>query len=211
MTAAVAAAVGATLGMTALLSATVLRGQSSAFALELPSYRVPQVGRVLVRSALDRTLFVLGRAAAVAAPAGMVLWILANCRAGDGTLLSCLARALDPMGTFLGLDGVLLLAFVLGLPANEIVLPIALMAYLSQSSLQGLGDPAALKAVLLANGWCTRKAVCTVIFTLFHWPCSTTLLTVYKETNSRRWTALAAILPTALGAILCALVAAMWG
>ena len=105
----------------------------------------------------------------------------------------------------------LLLAFVLGLPANEIVLPIALMAYLSQSSLQGLGDPAALKSVLLANGWCTRTAVCTVIFTLFHWPCSTTLLTVYKETNSRRWTALAAILPTALGAILCALVAAMWG
>ena len=211
MTAAVAAAVGATLGVTALLSATVLRGQSSAFALELPSYRVPQVGRVLVRSALDRTLFVLGRAAAVAAPAGMVLWILANCRAGDGTLLSCLARALDPMGTFLGLDGVLLLAFLLGLPANEIVLPIALMAYLSQSSLQGLGDPAALKTVLLANGWCTRTAVCMVIFTLFHWPCSTTLLTVYKETNSRRWTALAAILPTALGAILCALVTAMWG
>ena len=211
MTAAVAAAVGATLGVTALLSATVLRGQSSAFALELPSYRVPQVGKVLVRSALDRTLFVLGRAAAVAAPAGMVLWILANCRAGDGTLLTCLARALDPMGTFLGLDGVLLLAFLLGLPANEIVLPIALMAYLSQSSLQGLGDPAALKSVLLANGWCTRTAVCMVIFTLFHWPCSTTLLTVYKETNSRRWTALAAILPTALGAILCALVAAMWG
>ena len=211
MTAAVAAAVGATLGVTALLSATVLRGQSSAFALELPSYRVPQVGKVLVRSALDRTLFVLGRAAAVAAPAGMVLWILANSRTGSGTLLTCLARALEPMGTFLGLDGVLLLAFLLGLPANEIVLPIALMAYLSQSSLQGLGDPAALKAVLLANGWCTRKAVCMVIFTLFHWPCSTTLLTVYKETNSRRWTALAAILPTALGAILCALVAAMWG
>ena len=211
MTAAVAAAVGATLGVTALLSATVLRGQSSAFALELPSYRVPQVGKVLVRSALDRTLFVLGRAAAVAAPAGMVLWILANCQAGDGTLLTCLARALDPMGTFLGLDGVLLLAFLLGLPANEIVLPIALMAYLSQSSLQGLGDPAALKTVLLANGWCTRTAVCMVIFTLFHWPCSTTLLTVYKETNSRRWTALAAILPTALGTILCALVAAMWG
>ena len=211
MTAAVAAAVGATLGVTALLSATVLRGQSSAFALELPSYRVPQVGKVLVRSALDRTLFVLGRAAAVAAPAGMVLWILANCRTGNGTLLSYLARALDPMGTFLGLDGVLLLAFLLGLPANEIVLPIALMAYLSQSSLQGLGDPAALKAVLLANGWCTRTAVCMVIFTLFHWPCSTTLLTVYKETNSRRWTALAAILPTALGAILCALVAAIWG
>ena len=140
MTAAVAAAVGATLGVTALLSATVLRGQSSAFALELPSYRVPQVGKVLVRSALDRTLFVLGRAAAVAAPAGMVLWILANCRTGGGTLLTCLARALEPMGTFLGLDGVLLLAFLLGLPANEIVLPIALMAYLSQSSLQGLGE-----------------------------------------------------------------------
>ena len=211
MTAVVAAAVGATLAVTALLSATLLRGQNSAFALELPSYRVPQVGKVLVRSVLDRTLFVLGRAAAVAAPAGMVLWLLANCRTGAGTLLSCLARALDPIGACLGLDGVLLLAFVLGLPANEIVLPIALMAYLSRSSLQDLGDLAALKTVLLANGWCLRKAVCMVIFTLFHWPCSTTLLTVYKETNSRRWTALAAVLPTALGAMLCALVTAVWG
>ena len=211
MTAVVTLAVGATFAMTAFLSATVLRGQPSAFALELPSYRAPQVGKVLVRSVLDRTLFVLGRAAAVAAPAGMILWLLANCPAGEGTLLTFLARALDPVGTWLGLDGVLLLAFLLGLPANEIVLPIALMAYLSQSSLQGLGDLAALKAVLLANGWGIRKAACMLLFTLFHWPCSTTLLTVYKETHSRRWTALAAVLPTALGALLCRVVTVVLG
>ena len=211
MTAVVALAVGATLAMTALLSATALRGQPSAFALELPSYRAPQVGKVLVRSVLDRTLFVLGRAAAVAAPAGMVTWLLANCPAGRGTLLSFLAQVLDPIGSWFGLDGVLLMAFLLGLPANEIVLPIALMAYLSQSSLQGLGDLAALKGVLLANGWCLRKAACMLLFTLFHWPCSTTLLTIYKETNSRRWTALAAVLPTALGVILCRLVTLVWG
>ncbi len=206
MTVVVALAVGATLVMTALLSGTLLRGKPSAFALELPSYRMPQVGKVLVRSVLDRTLFVLGRAAAVAAPAGMLLWLLANCPAGGGTLLSWLAGQLDPIGAWLGLDGVLLLAFLLGLPANEIVLPIALMAYLSQSSLQGLGDLAALKAVLLANGWGARKAACMLLFTLFHWPCSTTLLTIYKETHSRRWTALAALLPTALGALLCRVV-----
>ena len=203
MTAVVALAVGATFAMTALLSGTLLRGKPSAFALELPSYRMPQVGKVLVRSVLDRTLFVLGRAAAVAAPAGMLLWLLANCPAGEGTLLAWLAGQLDPIGTWLGLDGVLLLAFLLGLPANEIVLPIALMAYLSQSSLQSLGDLSALKAVLLANGWGLRKATCMLLFTLFHWPCSTTLLTIYKETRSRRWTALAALLPTVLGAVLC--------
>ena len=211
MTAVVTLAVGATFAMTALLSATVLRGQPSAFALELPSYRAPQVGKVLVRSVLDRTLFVLGRAAAVAAPAGMVTWLLANCPVEGGTLLSFLAEVLDPIGTWFGLDGVLLLAFLLGLPANEIVLPIALMAYLSQSSLQGLGDLAALKAILLINGWGTRKAACMLLFTLFHWPCSTTLLTVYKETNSRRWTALAALLPTALGAVLCRMVTVILG
>ena len=211
MTAVVALAVGATFAMTALLSGTLLRGKPSAFALELPSYRMPQVGKVLVRSVLDRTLFVLGRAAAVAAPAGMLLWLLANCPAGEGTLLSYLARALDPIGTWLGLDGVLLLAFLLGLPANEIVLPIALMAYLSQGSLQGLGDLAALKAVLLANGWDLRKALCMLLFTLFHWPCSTTLLTIYKETRSRRWTALAALLPTALGVLLCRVVTVVLG
>ena len=211
MTAVVALAVGATFAMTALLSGTLLRGKPSAFALELPSYRMPQVGKVLVRSMLDRTLFVLGRAAAVAAPAGMLLWLLANCPAGEGTLLSFLATALDPLGTWLGLDGVLLLSFLLGLPANEIVLPIALMAYLSQGSLQGLGDQAALKAVLLANGWGLRKAACMLLFTLFHWPCSTTLLTIYKETRSRRWTVLAAVLPTALGVLLCRVVTVVFG
>ena len=203
MTLLILLAVGMTLGATALLSATALRGQPSAFALELPPYRKPQVGKILVRSVLDRTLFVLGRAAAVAAPAGILLWVLANTSLGEGTLLSALAALLDPIGSFLGLDGVLLLAFLLGLPANEIVLPIALMAYLSQGSLQDPGDLSQLKGILLANGWNLRKALCMIAFTLFHWPCSTTLLTVYKETHSPRWTALALLLPTAIGAVLC--------
>ena len=203
MTLLILLAVGVTLGATALLSATVLRGQPSSFALELPPYRKPQVGKILIRSVLDRTLFVLGRAVAVAAPAGVLLWVLANTAWGGGTLLSALASLLDPIGTFLGLDGVLLLAFLLGLPANEIVLPIALMAYLSQGSLQDAGELSHLKEVLLANGWNLRKALCMIAFTLFHWPCSTTLLTVFKETRSRRWTALAILLPTVIGVALC--------
>ena len=203
MTALILLTVAMTFGATALLSATALRGRPSAFALELPPYRKPQVGKILVRSVLDRTFFVLGRAAAVAAPAGILLWVLANTPLGEGTLLSALAALLDPIGSFLGLDGVLLLAFLLGLPANEIVLPIALMAYLSQGSLQEAGELAQVKAVLLANGWNLRKALCMIAFTLFHWPCSTTLLTIYKETRSLRWTALALLLPTAIGAALC--------
>ena len=211
MTLVILLAVLVTLAATALLSATVLKGQPSAFALELPPYRKPQIGKILVRSVLDRTLFVLGRAAAVAAPAGMVLWALANITCGGQTLLSILAGLLNPVGTFLGMDGVLLLAFLLGLPANEIVLPIALMAYLSQGSLSGTENLTALKGTLLANGFGLRKAMCMLLFTLFHWPCSTTLLTIYKETHSRRWTILAFLLPTAIGAVLCRVLTVVMG
>lgn len=204
LTAALMLCVGLTFGATWLLSVTVLRGKPSAFALELPPYRAPQVGQVLVRSVFDRTLFVLGRAAAVAAPAGMVLWVLANAHPGGVSLLTRCAAALDPLGHIMGMDGVLLLAFVLGFPANEIVLPIAVMGYLAQGSLSDALGLAQMHALLTANGWTWTTAVSAVLFFLLHWPCSTTLWTIRRETGSAKWTLLAALLPTALGMALCA-------
>lgn len=204
LTAALVLCVGLTFGATWLLSATVLRGKPSAFALELPPYRAPQVGQVLVRSVFDRTLFVLGRAAAVAAPAGMVLWALANVHLGGVSLLTRCAAALDPLGHIMGMDGVLLLAFVLGFPANEIVLPIAVMGYLAQGSLSDALGLAQMHALLTANSWTWTTAVSAVLFFLLHWPCSTTLWTIRRETGSAKWTLLAALLPTALGMALCA-------
>lgn len=203
LTAALVLCVGLTFGATWLLSVTVLRGKPSAFALELPPYRAPQVGQVLVRSVFDRTLFVLGRAAAVAAPAGMALWALANVHSGGVSLLTRCAAALDPLGRVMGMDGVLLLAFVLGFPANEIVLPIAVMGYLAQGSLGDVPGLAQMHALLTANGWTWTTAVSAVLFFLLHWPCSTTLWTIRRETGSAKWTLLAALLPTALGMALC--------
>ena len=203
LTALILVGVGATFAVTKLLSATLLKGVPSSFTLELPPYRRPQLGKTIFRSVFDRTLFVLGRAAAVAAPAGLGLWVLANVQVGGVTLLAHLAGFLDPLGRAMGMDGVILAAFLLGLPANEIVLPIILMAYLSQGSLTQLGELSQLRTLLLANGWSWHTAVCVALFTLFHWPCSTTLLTVKKETGSWKWTALAALLPTALGAAAC--------
>lgn len=203
--------VGATLLLTRLLSATLLSGVPSFFTLELPPYRKPRVGQVLVRSVLDRTLFVLGRAAAVAAPAGLLLWVTANVTVGGESLLAHGAAFLDPLGRLMGLDGVMLLAFILGFPANEIVLPIALMAYTSGGVLTDISDPTAIGAILVANGWTWRTAVSAILFSLMHWPCSTTLLTVKKETGSLGYTVLAAALPTALGALCCILFTALAG
>ncbi len=199
--------VGMTFLASRALSGTVLRGVPSAFTLELPPYRVPQIGKVLVRSVLDRTLFVLGRAAAVAAPAGALLWCMANLTWGGQTLLASCAAALEPLARFFGLDGVILLAFILGFPANEIVVPIIIMAYLSQGKLIEMNDLSLLRALLLQNGWTWSTAVCTMLFSLMHWPCSTTCLTVYRETKSLKWTAAAILLPTAAGLTACALVA----
>ncbi len=192
---------------TALLSATVLRGESGPFVLELPPFRRPQFGQVLLRSLLDRTLFVLGRAALVAAPAGMLLWLLANLAPGGLSLLSRCAAALDPLGRFFGMDGAILLAFLLGLPANETVLPILLMVYTAEGTLREVGDPALFHALLLQHGWTSVTVLCVLIFCVLHWPCSTTLLTIKKETGRWRWVLLAAALPTALGLALCALIA----
>ena len=193
-----------------LLSHTVLKGVPSFFTLELPPYRRPQAGKVLVRSLLDRTLFVLGRAVTAAAPAGLLIWLLANIAIGGTSLLSLLAGFLDPAGRLLGLDGVILMAFLLGFPANEIVLPIILMAYLETGTLVSMEDSASLYNLLTAHGWTVKTAVCMAVFSLFHWPCATTCLTIKKETGSLKWTAVSILLPAAAGCILCMMICAGW-
>lgn len=207
LTAVILLGVGMTLFASRLLSKTLLRGVPSSFTLELPPYRRPQIGKVIVRSVFDRTLFVLGRAAAVAAPAGALLWLLANVTVGDASLLAHIAAFLDPLGRLLGMDGVILTAFILGFPANEIVIPIAVMAYTMGGTLTDVGDLAAIREILTANGWTPLTAVCTILFSLMHWPCSTTVMTIRKETGSLRHTLAAVLLPTLVGAAVCFLVA----
>jgi len=197
---------GMTFLVSYLLSRSVLRGIPSALTLELPPYRLPQVGKVLVRSVLDRTLFVLGRAAAVAAPAGLVIWTLANTQINGLSLLAHISALLDPFARLFGLDGAILLAFLLGIPANEIVLPILIMVYTAGGQLVGYDSPDSLRLLLTANGWTWVTAACTMLFSLFHWPCATTLLTIRRETGSLRWTAAAFCLPTVCGLGLCFLV-----
>ena len=192
-----------TLVASKLLASTVLKGMPSTFALELPPYRKPQVGKILVRSIFDRTLFVLARAVMVAIPAGILIWLCANVIIGDASLLSHITHFLDPLGRLMGLDGVLLAAFILGFPANEIVLPIALMGYLATGSMVDLESVSEIGSILLANGWSIVTIVCSMIFTLFHFPCATTCLTLYRENGSIRWTLLAFLLPTLIGVSLC--------
>ena len=189
-----------------ILSKTYLRGEASAFTLELPPYRVPQVGRIIVRSVFDRTLFVLGRAVCVAAPAGLIIWLLGNIHIGDASILVHITELLDPAGRFIGLDGCILTAFLLGFPANEIVIPIALMAYSAEGALVDFAGYEALKATLVSCGWTNVTAVCMLVFTLLHWPCSTTVISIYKETRSLSKTAVAVALPTLFGVAICALV-----
>ncbi len=195
--------VGATFGVTRLLSATLLRGKPSSFTLELPPYRVPQVGKVIVRSVFDRTLYVLGRAAAIAAPAGLIIWLCANVQVGNDSILGHMCAFLEPLGSLMGLDGTVLAAFILGLPANEIVVPVMLMGYMSGATLTDVSGAAQIGGILAANGWTPVTAVCMLIFTLMHWPCSTTLITVYKETRSVKWTLAAALVPSICGFALC--------
>lgn len=200
-------AVTATLMMSKLLSKTVLKGMPSSFVLELPPYRPPQIGKVIIRSVFDRTLFVLGRAVTVAIPAGAVIWLLANVSTGGIPLLTRLSDFLDPFARFIGLDGVILLAFMLGLPANEIVFPIIIMAYMQTGVLTETSDLSLLRGLLVDNGWTVTTAICTMLFCLFHFPCSTTCLTIYKETGSIKWTAVSVLMPTLVGTAVCAAVA----
>lgn len=199
--------VGITFLVSWLLSKTILKGVPSSFTLELPPYRRPQVGKVIVRSILDRTLFVLGRAIMVAAPAGLIIWASANIFVGNQNLLNYCASGLDPFAKLLGLDGVILIAFILGLPANEIVVPIIIMAYMAQGSILELSSLSEMKALFVNNGWTWVTAVCTMLFSLLHWPCSTTLLTIKKETGSWKWMFAALAIPTAAGLLLCFTVA----
>ena len=188
---------------TKLLSKTVLKGVPSNFILELPPYRRPQFLKVIVRSIFDRTLFVLGRSLIVAAPTGLIIYIMSNAKINDITLLSYCSDFLDPFGRLLGLDGVILIAFILGFPANEIVIPIIIMAYMGNGVLEDGFSLFFMKNLFVDNGWTIKTAVSMLIFTLCHWPCSTTVLTVKKETASVKWTFLSILLPTALGVILC--------
>lgn len=199
-----------TLIVSKILSKTVLKGIPSSFVLELPSYRKPQFGKVIVRSIFDRTLFVLARAVVVAAPAGIVIWILANIHLGNLSILSHIAAFLNPFANLIGLDGYIIAGFILGIPANEIVLPIILMGYLSTGTLVDMEEATAVGSVLMQNGWSILTAINVMIFTLLHFPCATTLLTIKKETGSIKWTLLAFILPTVCGIALCLFTTFVW-
>lgn len=196
-----------TFGVSWGLSMTLLKGEPSSMVLELPPYRRPKVRSVLYRSMLDRTLFVLRRAVIVAAPAGAATWVLANVWVGEASILTHIAAFLDPAAKVIGLDGFILMAFILGIPANEIVIPVLLMSYLATGQLTDFSTLAELKEVLLANGWTWLTALNTMLFSLLHWPCATTLLSMYKETGSKKWTALGFFLPTAIAFIVCFMVA----
>lgn len=185
------------------LSKTILKGVPSSFTLELPPFRPPQVGSIIVRSIFDRTLFVLGRAVAVAAPAGMIIWLFANVHIGGASLLTHLSGALDPIGRLMGLDGIILTGFLLGFPANEIVIPIIIMAYMATGTLTEYESLAQLQALLVQNGWTWTTAVSALLFSLMHWPCSTTCMTIKKETGSSKWTLLSFAIPAVCGFAFC--------
>ena len=195
--------IGATLLVSWLLSLTILKGEPSSLVLELPSYRRPQIGAVIYRSIIDRTLFVLRRAIIITAPAGALIWVLGNIHMGQESMIAYLAHYLNPFGQLFGLDGFIVMAFILGIAANEIVLPILLMSYLSTGYLQDFASLDALRTVLVSNGWTWLTAINVLLFTLFHWPCSTTLLTTYKETGSKKWVLLSFALPTLTGLTVC--------
>ena len=199
-----------TLLVSKILSKTILKGYPSSFVLELPPYRRPKFLSVITRSIFDRTLFVLGRAVVVAVPAGFILFLIANLYIGDVSILNFLAEKLNGIGLFLGLDGIIILAFILGFPANEIVVPVMLMGYLSTGSLTDYDSLETLKNILVDNGWILLTAINFVLFTLFHFPCSTTFLTIKKETGSFKWSLIALVIPTIVGISFCLLVKIFW-
>lgn len=199
-----------TLIISRILSKTILKGVPSNFILELPPYRKPQIGKVIVRSVLDRTLYVLSKSAVIAIPAGMVIWLFSNITVGDGTLLSICANFLDPFANLIGLDGYILMAFILGLPANEIVMPIIIMSYLRATTMLELSNLAELKELLVANGWTILTAINVMILCLMHFPCGTTLWTIKKETKSIKCTVLAFLIPTIVGISICFVTTQLW-
>lgn len=199
-----------TLFISKILSKTILKGYPSSFVLELPPYRKPQMGKVFIHSIFDRTLFVLGRAISVAIPAGIIIWLFANIQFNDISILTYVANFFDPFARLMGLDGYILTAFILGLPANEIVLPIILMSYMQTGTLVGLEDNFAIGQILLQNGWTLITAINVMIFTLLHFPCSTTLITIKKETGKLKWSLIAFALPTICGILICICTNLIW-
>lgn len=193
-----------------ILSKTIVKGMPSNFILELPPYRKPQIFKVLVRSLLDRTLYVLGRAIIVAAPAGAIIWIFANIFIGDKSVLDYCAMYLEPIAHMIGLDGYILMAFILGLPANEIVMPIILMCYMKNSTMIELDNLIKLKELLVNNNWTILTAINVMILCLMHFPCATTLITIKKETQSVKWTIAAFVIPTLVGMISCFFITQVW-
>ena len=192
-----------TLLISNILSKTILKGIPTNFTLELPPYRKPQVFKTIVRSIFDRTLFVLARAVIVSIPAGIIIWLMANITIADKTILLYITDFLNPFASLMGLDGVILMAFILGFPANEIVFPIIIMTYLGGNTLIEIDNIQQLKELLLLNGWNLNTAICMAIFCIFHWPCSTTCLTIQKETKSLKWTFLSFAIPTIIGVLMC--------
>jgi len=195
--------IAVTLAVSYLLSKTLLKGIPSTFTLELPPYRPPQVRRVIVTSIMDRTIFVLSRAVSIAAPAGLVIWVMANIQVGDVSLINAVANLLDPFGRAIGLDGLILMSFILGLPANEIVVPILVMGYLSTGAILELESLYEMRNLLVNNGWTWLTALNMMLFSLLHYPCSTTLITIFKETKSKKWTFLAFLIPTITAVSVC--------
>ena len=193
-----------------ILSKTVLKGESSSLVLELPPYRKPQIGQVIVRSIFDRTLFVLGRAIAVAAPAGLVIWLFANINIGNMSILAYIANFFDPLAKLMGMDGYILTAFILGIPANEIVLPIILMCYMGSGTLVDLENTMTIGNILIQNGWTLLTGINVMIFTLLHFPCTTTLLTIKKEAGGWKWSVLGFLLPTICGIVICIVTNSIW-
>ena len=206
LTALILLSVAATFLATRILSLTLLRGERSSFTIELPPYRKPEILKVIYRSLVDKCAAILMRAVTVAAPMGLLIWIMANLQIGEASLLSLMAGALDPLGRFFGMDGVIVLAFIIGIPANEIVVPLILMMYTSGGALGAELGSASIGNILSGAGWTSVTVICTALFALFHWPCSTSLITVYKETGSLRITSLAFLIPTVMGLSLCLIV-----
>ena len=192
-----------TLIISNILSITILKGEKTSFILELPPYRKPQIIKTITQSIINKIIFVLGRAILIAAPAGIVIWLLANVSINEITLLNYVANFLNPFAEIVGLDGYILTAFILGLPANEIVLPIILMSYLSNNQLIRIDDIKSIGEILIQNGWTILTAINTMIICLLHFPCSTTLLTIKKESGKWRWVALSFVLPTICGIMIC--------
>jgi len=192
-----------TLVVSRVLSATILKGLPSSFVLELPPYRKPQIKKIIVRSLIDRTLFVLGRAVVVAAPIGAVIWIMQNTFIDGNSVLFYMADFLDPFARIIGLDGFILTAFIIGMPANEIVIPLIIMFYMNNSALIPFDNLSELGDLLISNGWTLKTAVCSILFSLNHFPCSTTLLTIRKETGGMKWPIVTFLINTIVGVFIC--------